>query len=410
MQIKGIKPYPKQKEVLLSILKGEEKYHTVLASRQVGKSILMMNLMLYYAINNEKARILFVSPVYSQISKVLQQIVEALQPTGIIKKANLSDYEIRLTNGSVMWFRSAERSDSIRGLSIQYLFIDEAGDVKTTDFQTSILPTITAMGKKVIIAGTPKKKNFLHSYYMMGQSEDFPNHKSYHFTAEESPFISKEFLEEQRRTLPDAIYKQEFMAEYQDNDGQVFQSLDRVCILNEWLKPNGRVFAGLDVGTKDDYTVLTMMDENGRVVHIWRERHLTYSKIVEMVVSKCKAWNVVGLTIETNSIGDVIYETISKQLKGVEPFITTNQSKELMIRRLIGDIQDAALELPSPNLIPELYNELEAYEYVLLPSGAIRYTHPSGWHDDMVDSLAICNWKRINAGKTKGKLVISSLR
>ena len=160
MQIKGIKPYPKQKEVLLSILKGEEKYHTVLASRQVGKSILMMNLMLYYAINNEKARILFVSPVYSQISKVLQQIVEALQPTGIIKKANLSDYEIRLTNGSVMWFRSAERSDSIRGLSIQYLFIDEAGDIKTTDFQTSILPTITAMGKKVIIAGTPKKKNF----------------------------------------------------------------------------------------------------------------------------------------------------------------------------------------------------------------------------------------------------------
>jgi hypothetical protein len=341
----------------------------------------------------------------------MQQLIDALQPTGIIKKANLSDYEIRLTNGSIMWFRSAERADSIRGLSIHYLYIDESQDVKTTDFQTSILPTITAQGKKVIIAGTPKKKSgFMYDYFMMGQSSDFPNHRSYQYPSSASPYVSKNFLEEQRRTLPPSIYDQEFEAKFSENDGQVFQQLDRVCILNEWLKPNGRVFAGLDVGTKDDYTVLTMMDENGRVVHIWRERHLTYSKIVEMVVSKCKAWNVVGLTIETNSIGDVIYETISKQLKGTEPFITTNQSKELMIRRLIGDIQDAALELPSPNLVPELYNELEAYEYVLLPSGAIRYTHPSGWHDDMVDSLAICNWKRINAGKTKNKLVISSLR
>lgn len=411
MKLTGFKPYDKQKEVIQGVLKSDAMYHTLITGRQTGKSLTLSNLLLYFAINHPKSKSLWISPIYGQISKVMQQLIDALQPTGIIKKANLSDYEIRLTNGSIMWFRSAERADSIRGLSIHYLFCDESQDVKTTDFQTSILPTITAQGKKVILAGTPKKKaGFLYDYYMMGLSADFPNHKSYQYPSSASPFVSKEFLEEQKRTLPESIYQQEFEAQFSQNDGQVFQSLDRVCILNDWLKPNGRVYGGLDVGTKDDYTALVLMDENGRVVHIWRERHLPYSKIIETTISKCKSWNVVGLTIETNSIGDVIYEAISKQLKGVEPHITTNQSKELVIRRLIGDIQDVAIELPSPNLVPELYNELEQYEYVVLPSGAIRYTHPSGFHDDLVDALAICNWRRVNGGKTKNKLIISSLR
>jgi hypothetical protein len=61
-------------------------------------------------------------------------------------------------------------------------------------------------------------------------------------------------------------------------------------------------------------------------------------------------------------------------------------------------------------LIPELYNELEQYEYVVLPSGAIRYTHPQGFKDDLVDALSICNWRRVNGTKTKNKLIISGLR
>ena len=51
------------------------------------------------------------------------QIMDALAPTQIMASANRSDYEIKLVNGSKIWFRSAERADTIRGLSINYLFM-----------------------------------------------------------------------------------------------------------------------------------------------------------------------------------------------------------------------------------------------------------------------------------------------
>jgi hypothetical protein len=104
-------------------------YHTVVCGRQVGKTITLINLLLYYAINNPKSKVLWISPVYSQINKVMGQIMDALAPTQIMASANKSDYEIKLVNGSKIWFRSAERADTIRGLSINYLLVDEAQDL-----------------------------------------------------------------------------------------------------------------------------------------------------------------------------------------------------------------------------------------------------------------------------------------
>jgi hypothetical protein len=115
------------------------------------------------------------------------------------------------------------------------------------------------------------------------------------------------------------------------------------------------------------------------------------------------------LFVEANSMGDVIYEMIRKKYKNVQPFITTNTSKENIIRRLITDIADGVLELPSPNLFQHLYKELQMFQYKYLPSGKISYEAMSGAHDDTVMSLAICNWNRVQNPQSR-KLHISSLR
>jgi hypothetical protein len=115
------------------------------------------------------------------------------------------------------------------------------------------------------------------------------------------------------------------------------------------------------------------------------------------------------LYVEANSIGDAVYEMIRKKYKSVKPFITTNTSKENIIRRLISDISDLSLELPSPNLFEPLYKELQMFQYKYLPSGRITYQAMAGFHDDCVMSLAICNWNRIE-NPIRKKLVISGLR
>ena len=411
MKITGFTPYPKQRAVIDSIINGNSFYNVMVCGRQSGKSTTLLGLILYYSINKAKSVSLYTAPTYGQINKILVQLMDVLQPTGIIVSANKSSYEIKLTNGSMIYFRSTERADSIRGLAVDYLFCDESQDTNTSDFQKSILPTITARGKKCVLAGTPKRKNLFYDYFQMGRSDDFPNHTSYHFPSWESPYVSTEFIEEQKRTLPPKIFSQEFEAKWQENEGSVFQNLNGVCINDLWPNrdKNIRVYAGLDIGSKDDYSVLVILDELGRCLNVWRANNISYSEIVRKVVDTCKHYNVTELLCEVNGVGDPVYEQIKKEYQRATPLFQTNQTKENTIRRLIGDIQDQALELPSYNLMPEFIQELEIYEYEILASGKIRYTHPNGMHDDIVDALAMANWSRTNP-KRGGGLKIQGIR
>jgi hypothetical protein len=410
MQVRGFKPHQDQKRVIDSIIKGDEFYHVLVVGRQWGKTLMSINLLMYYGLNNNNSKILWVSPVFSQCGKVFQQIYQALQPAGLIKSANKSEFIIQLINGTTIYFKSSERPETIRGLSINYAFLDEAQDIKDLAWKQSILPTLSAAGKKCIISGTPKRKTFFYDIFMLGKSNDHPNHKSYHGSSVDSPYISKDFIEEQKRTLPPKIFKQEFLAEWQDNEGSVFQGLDRVCINEMWPDRNqSKVYAGLDIGNKGDYSVLTIIDELGRVLYMWRDNRIEYSQIVDKVAEVCRHYKVRDLLVEVNGVGDPIFEMIKKKYSRTSPLFQTNQTKENIIRRLMGDIQDTTLELPSLNLFPALAEELEIFEYEVLPSGKIRYTHPQGFHDDCVLSLAIANWNRTNP-KRGGGINISSLR
>lgn len=404
MTYKGFKPYQFQKNIINDILDKEDMFYTLTCGRQIGKTLLLINMLLYYSINKPKSISLWVSPYYSMAVKVLSQIIDAIEGTGIVKEANKSEKIITLINGSRIYFRSAEKPETIRGLSVKYCFIDEAQDVDDDAFNKSILPTMTAVGEKCLIAGTPKSKNWFYTYFQRGGQH---NYNSYTAPSSISPFVSEEFLEEQRQSLPPAIFNQEFMAEWQEGDGEVFTNIDGVCILDEWVSTKDRTYAGLDVATKGDYAVLTIMDRSGRVVWMWRERGLEYTEIVDKVSFFCKKYNS-KLYVETNGIGDPIYEMIRKKHKNTEPFITSNQSKENIIRRLISDIADSALELPSPNLFNPLYKELQMFQYRYLPSGKVQYAAMSGAHDDTVMSLAICNWNRIQNPSQK-KIYIGSV-
>jgi hypothetical protein len=404
MLYKGFKPYDFQKQIIDDILSKDDMFYTMVCGRQIGKTLLLINMLLYYGINHSRTTLLWVSPYYSMAVKVLSQILDAIEFTPITKEANKSEKIISLVNGSRIYFRSAEKPETIRGLSIDYAFLDEAQDISDDAFNKAILPTLTAKGKKCLIAGTPKNKNWFYQYFQRNEE----NYNSYTAPSSISPFVSEEFLEEQKLSLPPAIFEQEFEAKWQEGDGEVFTNIDGVCVLDNWLSTKDRTYGGLDIGTKQDYTVLTILDRNGRTVHIWRERGLEYTAIVDKVVYLCKQYKT-ELFVEANSMGDVIYEMIRKKYKNVQPFITTNTSKENIIRRLITDIADGVLELPSPNLFQHLYKELQMFQYKYLPSGKISYEAMSGAHDDTVMSLAICNWNRVQNPQSR-KLHISSLR
>lgn len=404
MEYTGFSPHTKQREMIESILESKSKYHVACVGRQFGKSLMAMNLVLYWGINESNRKILWVSPVYSQTDKVQKELMQAIGDSGLVKSCNYSSSEIVLKNGTTILFRSAERYDNIRGLTCDYGVIDEAAFCKDEAWQEAIRPVFMVRGKKVLFISTPKGKNFFYDLYQLGISDDYPQYSNYTGTSYDTPFIDPIDIMDAKKTLPENVFKQEYMAAFIDSGGEVFSDIDKNCF-EAYTVPEGKVFCGIDLGKQEDYTVATFIDSRGKIVDIYRANSQEWTTMVNEIVQRLRKWNATAM-VEVNSIGDVIFEMIKKQWQNTQPFVTTSKSKQEIIEGLILDMNETQVRIPSKPLFSWLYNELSIFTYEYNPkTRSIKYGHPNGQHDDTVISLAIANYNR-KQNKTIGTYAV----
>ena len=389
----GFTPHQKQKEIIQSILGSTSKFHIASIGRQFGKSLMGMNLLLYWAINDKPCKILWVSPVYSQCAKVHKELYNAIAASGIVEQNNFSSNELTLKTGSTILFRSAERYDNIRGLTLDYAIIDEAAFIKDDAWAEAIKPTLLVRGKKVLFISTPKGKNWFHDLYQLGLSDDHPNYMSYTGSSYDTPYIEDSEIEEAKRTIPENVFRQEYLAAFIDSGGEVFTNIDKNTF-TAYSQPEGKVYCGIDLGKQEDYTVATFIDSTGKIVYIYRANGQEWTTMTNEILNRVRRWSATTM-IEVNSIGDVVYELVKKQWQDTHPFITSSKSKNEIIEGLILDFNEDTIRMPSKELFQPLYSELSTFTYEYNPKTRnIRYGHPAGMHDDTVMSLAIANYNR----------------
>ena len=332
----------------------------------------------------------------------------AIGGSGIVASNNYSDNYMELKTGSTIHFRSAERYDNIRGFTFDFAIIDEAAFIKQEAWTEAIRPTLVVRGKKVLFISTPKGKNWFHDLFHLGKSPDNKNYTSYTGSSYDTPYIDKEEIEDARKTIPENVFKQEYLAEFLDSGGEVFTNLNRIEF-NQWPNQQGKVFCGIDLGKQTDYTVATFMDANGQILEIYRNNKSEWSTMVNDIVILLKKWNASTL-VEVNSIGDVIFEQIKQRHADTHPFTTTSKSKNEVVEGLILDVNEKSIVIPSKQLFEPLQHEMELFTYEYNPKTRnVRYTHPNGSHDDTVISLALANyWRKQN--KSYGSYTVMGKR
>ena len=408
MIYEGFSPHTKQRQLVDQILESGAKYHVACVGRQFGKSLMAINLSLYWMINNGPCKILWVSPVYSQANKVQKEMMAAIGASGIVKSCNYSENYISLKNGSEILFRSAEKYDNIRGLTMDYGVLDEASFMKEDAWKEAIRPVFMVKGKKVLFISTPKGKNWFYELFQLAQSSDYDQYAAYTGSSYDTPYISPEEIEDAKRTLPEKVFQQEYLAQFIDGGGEVFSNLDKNCFQN-YPTPAGKIFCGIDAGRAEDYTVATFIDQDGKIVDIYRNNQQEWSTMMRDILERIKKWRATTM-IEVNSIGDVLFEQLKKEWQDTKPFVTSAKSKNEIIEGLILDMNEETIRIPSETLFPPLYHELSVFTYEYNPkTRSIRYGHPQGMHDDTVLSLAIANYNR-KQNKSIGQYVIQGRR
>ena len=391
---RGFDPTPQQRKVIDEVLKGDAKYITVVSPRQAGKTMLALNMMLYFAINHPNTVTCFISPIYSQARKVMEDLYDAIKNSDIIDKANFSNFEIKLKTGSKILFKSAERENSLRGYTFDYLLLDESAYIKEDAWKRAIHPTVFIKGKKVLLFSTPRGRDLLfYQMYQMGKDPEFPKYASCRMSYEGNPYVNMEEIESAKKALPDGIFRAEYLGEFLEGESMVFQNFNN-NILHTYPKPVGKVYASLDTGQANDFTVCTLIDSEGKVVDIYRDNKKTYEHMVNEVLERVKKYNAT-LLVEKNSIGGPVAEMLKKEWQDTHTFNTSNSSKREIIETLILAFNEGTIQIPSIELEPELHHELEVFEMNYNPkTRTVQYQARPPFHDDMVISLALAWWNK----------------
>lgn len=384
-------PHDKQKQIHVSCSDKQDNFWTIVVSgRQAGKSMAAKNQALYWALKNPGCKIWYITPVESQALAVYTDIFMALSSTGIIKskKASKGQIEIKLTNGSLIEFKSASSENSLRGASVNYCIVDEAAFIKKETIEQVIVPVLTAAGKKGLILSTPKGKNWFYQYYLRGLDKNNKDYKSFKFLSTDNPSANISLIEMFKQSMPPAVFEQEFLGQFVDS-AAVFRNIEQACVIVNPPKapePGRNYYCGIDVGMISDDTVVTILDDRGQMVYIDIFTGVEAPEMRDRILKTLNHWKPRRAVIEENNQGLPLYQEMRRSYPILESFVTTNKSKEEIINRLVAAFSGLEIKcFQSETLI----HQLNGFIFELTPTGKIRYCAANGFKDDCVMSLAL---------------------
>lgn len=249
----NISPIPSQ----IAILNAIQRYRFVVAavSRRQGKTFIA-NVIGQLVTLVPDSNVLIMAPNYnlSQISFDLQRSL--IDHFGIeVARDNAKDRVIELVNKSTVRMGSVNQVDSAVGRSYDLIIFDEAALADgETAFNVALRPTLDKPNARAIFISTPRgKNNWFSRFWARGYSDEYPQWASIRATWEDNPRENAENISEARKTMSESEFRQEYCADFNVFEGQVWKFDASKCVANlDELNTSGMdIIAGLDWGFKD---------------------------------------------------------------------------------------------------------------------------------------------------------------
>ena len=255
LELLGIEPNTSQTALINAVSNPKYRFICASVARRQGKTYIS-NIIGQLVCLIPNSHVLLMSPNYSlsQISFDLQrQLIKHFDLEML--RDNAKDKVIELSNNSTIRMGSINQVDSVVGRSYDLIIFDEAALTDGRDaFNVALRPTLDKDNSKAIFISTPRgRNNYFAEFYHRGFSDEFPEWCSIKATWHENPRVSEQDIIEAKKGMSDAEFAQEYMADFNVFEGQVWTFNHEQCVadLSEFDTSKMDVFAGLDVGYKD---------------------------------------------------------------------------------------------------------------------------------------------------------------
>lgn len=340
----------------------------------------------------------FTGPWFFRSKRAFDEIKNLLAPFIRSRQVRVNEGRLQITasGGGYLDFTSGDNPNSAFGGNYHRVVIDEASRCPR-ELYPAALTTISATNGKLRLAFNLElgSKNWAISNLLRVQrlsaeerirtGEDFLT-----FPTGGDGLVDPGLIELMRSQMPLPLWEALYLGKIPDSDCSLFRNLDKIFVGRELEEPvyGEQYFLAADVARKKDWSVLTVIDDHGRVVGMDRFHQISWSLQVERAALWYRTFRCSKVIVDATGVGDVVAEEFEKAGMNVEAFVFTVPSRRLLVEELVVACDNREITLPATDKFRVYREELESMEFVL-DGSSIKYAVPSGSHDDALFSLAL---------------------
>ncbi len=255
-----------------------------MAGRRFGKSHLSLIWLLSRGLEENERRWI-VTPNYRQgrntTWKLMRQMFREYDC-----KINETDLSVKMPNGSEVAIRGAENENSLRGVGLTMVVMEEYSYIKPHVWDEIIYPTLTTTDGDAFFIGTPNGYDHLYDAYLRGQSND-PDWKSWQYTTVDGGYVPEEEIKKAKSMMDERAFKTEFLASFETTGNRAAYNFDRLVHVRKAEQLSSNLFWGMDFNVDYMSAVLGCEYSNG-TIHYFDEIRQTNSNTEEMAKAMMK--------------------------------------------------------------------------------------------------------------------------
>lgn len=241
------------------------RFRVVVAGRRWGKTQLAKTMLAKYA-RVQNRLVWYVAPSYRMAKQIMWPELLAALPARWVRKINETTLTITLVNNTRIELKGADNPDSLRGVGVHFLVMDEVQDIDPEAWKKVLRPTLASTGGHALFIGTPKSYNFLYELYMAGEDPKKIRWKSWQFPTMTSPFIPAEEIQAAMEDMDEKSFNQEFNASFETMSGRVYHAFDRKTHVGKYpFNPTLPIWIGQDFNIDPMSSVIMQPQDNGQV-------------------------------------------------------------------------------------------------------------------------------------------------
>src|SRR3990167_6365022 len=282
---------PKQEEAIES----EARYKVLNFGRRAGKTTTLAYEAQGTALSINNAKISYYAQTFGDARDIAWEIFLEVFGGAVVKKnETLLEITVKNIHGgtskiSLRGWESVVTGDKGRGTENDLLLLDEVAFCRGFKhyWETVLEPTLLTTKGRVVFSSTPN--GFNDFYELSNIAQNTINWFYVHATSYDNPHNDKTWLDERRKTLPDDVFSQEYLADFRKQEGLVFKEFSRVSdVVNKIPDFIFSYYGGVDFGFSNPAGILAVKKDKKGVYWITEEFYETKrtdAKIAEVVAA-----------------------------------------------------------------------------------------------------------------------------